>query len=186
MMRVVRWGLGAATLGAALLVGLVGWNVWTYHRLTGEQWVADLSFERIGPGQFVAVLRSPGGESRRFALQGDDWQLDARLITWQPWMQLMGNDPIYRLDRIWGRYRDLDRARTLPPSVYALTENPGVDLWSLARDGGGWLPGVDAAYGTAVYLPMQDNADYRVTLGTKGLVVRPVNDTARLAISTWH
>jgi hypothetical protein len=33
---------------------------------------------------------------------------------------------------------------------------------------------------------MQDNAGYRVTLGTKGLVVRPVNDTARLAISTWH
>jgi hypothetical protein len=186
MMRLFRWTLGTAAITAALVGGMLGWNIWTYQRLAGEQWVADLRFVRAGPGEFVAILETPEREPQQFALRGEDWQLDARLITWQPWMQLLGNDPIYRLDRIWGRFRDVDAARSKPPSVHALTENPGLDLWALAREGGEWMPGVDAAYGSAVFLPMQHNARYRVSLGTKGLIARPFNDDARTAISTWH
>lgn len=186
MMRLVRWSFATATLTLGLLAGMLGWNVWTYHRLTGEQWVADLRFVRGDADGFFAILDAPGADPRRFYLQGEDWQLDARLITWEPWMQLLGNDPIYRLDRISGRFRDVALARSRPPSVYALTENPGLDLWMLAREGGAWLPGVDAAYGSAVFLPMSANARYRISLGAKGLIARPYNDEARSAISSWY
>lgn len=186
MMRLLRWSAGTAAIVFALVAGMLGWNIWTYQRLTGEQWVADLRFVRTAPGEFLATLEGPGVSPQQFPLRGEDWQLDARLITWQPWMQLMGNDPIYRLDRIWGRFRDVEIARMTPPSVHPLTKNPGLDLWALARDGGEWVPGVDAAYGSAVFLPMQHNARYRVTLGPKGLIARPHNDEARAAISTWH
>lgn len=186
MIRLLRWSLSTGLLVVALVAGLLGWNVWTYHRLTAELPVAELHFARVGDGVYLATITPTQGSPRRFRLAGDDWQLDARLITWQPWMQLLGSDPLYRLDRLSGRYRDVARARSVPPSVHALAKNPGLDLWALARDGGAWLPGVDAAYGTAVFLPMAHDARYRVTLSPKGLVARPDNSDAKAAISNWN
>jgi len=186
MRRLLRWGAATGMLGAMLLAGLLGWNLWTYHRLTGEQWVADLQFMQQGERLYQVTLITPDSKPRHFALTGDDWQLDARLVTWQPWMQLLGNDPLYRLDRLSGRFRDVAEMRRRIPSVQALSANPGMDLWSLARNNGDWLPGVDAVYGSAVYVPMADQARYRVTLSSHGLVVRPHNDPAKTAVSSWY
>jgi hypothetical protein len=41
-------------------------------------------------------------------------------------------------------------------------------------------------YGSATYLPMADGADYEVTVSQSGLVARPLNDAARLAVGAWH
>ena len=186
MIRLLRTGLTILILAGLLLGALLGWNLWTYHRLTAEQWVADLTFNRVGDGYYRATFEPTGQSPRQFELRGDDWQLDARLVTWTPWMQLLGNDPIYRLDRLSGRYRDIETARTQLPSVFALSTNPGLDLWALARDGGDWMPGVDAVYGSAVFLPMADGARYRVSLSARGLLARPYNEYAASAISTWY
>lgn len=186
MIRLLRAGVATAALAAVLLAGLLGWNLWTYHRLTAESAVADLAFNRIGDDRYLATLTPVGTNPRQFQLSGQDWQLDARLVTWAPWMQLLGSDPIYRLDRLSGRYRDIEQARSTPPTVWSLSENPGLDVWSLARDGGDWLPGVDAAYGSAVFLPMADGARYRITLSARGLVARAYNDHAASAVSTWY
>jgi hypothetical protein len=101
-------------------------------------------------------------------------------------MQLLGSDPVYRLDRLSGRYRDIKQARTALPSLHPLTENSGVDLWALFNDGQDWIPGIDAVFGSAVYLPMDHQAVYHITLSHKGLVARPGNDQARTAISHWY
>jgi hypothetical protein len=186
MRRLLRLSLATASLVLVLLAGLLGMNLWTYHRLGGEQLVAELHFSRTGQGSYRVRLDLPDAPSRSFQLQGDDWQLDVRMIAWQPWLQLLGRDPLYRLDRLSGRYRDIEQARTTPPSVYALSENPGLDLWALAREGRDWLPGIDAVYGSAVYLPMRHQAAYRITLSQKGLLVRPNNDQGRTAISHWY
>lgn len=186
MIRVLRWGAAATALAAMLTAGLLGLNLWTYQRLTDELWVADLHFTRVSPGRFAATITRPGEQARSVGLSGDDWQLDARLITWRPWMQLLGSDPVYRLDRLSGRYRDIARARSNLPSVHALSDNPGLDLWALMREGEHWLPGVDAAYGSAVFLPMEHDASYRVTLSAKGLVARPINEPAKTAVSRWY
>lgn len=186
MIRLLRVSVAMVVLGAAIVCGLVGWNLWTYDRLTHESEVADLAFSRTGNGEYLATLATPDGNTRRFDLTGDDWQLDARLVTWSPWMTLVGADPLYRLDRLSGRYRDIDLARHAVHTVWRLAPDPGLDLWRLAREGGDWLPGVDAAYGSAVYLPMADGARYRITMSARGLVVRPYNDKAASAVSTWY
>jgi len=186
MIRLLRASLSVLVMTGLLLGAMLSWNLWTYHRLTAEQWVADLTFNQIGDGYYLATLQPNGQPAQQFQLHGDDWQLDARLVTWVPWMQLLGNEPIYRLDRLSGRYRDVEMARTQLPSVHALSQNPGLDLWALARDGGDWLPGVDAAYGSAVFLPMADGAGFRVSLSARGLIARPYNQYAASAISTWY
>lgn len=186
MIRLIRGTLATFGLAVLLITSLLGWNLWTYHRLSAEQSVADLVFNRIADDVYLVTLTPNGEAARQYQLKGDDWQLDARLVTWSPWMQLLGNDPIYRLDRLSGRYRDIDQARSQRPTVHALSTNPGLDLWGVVRDGGKWLPGVDAAYGSAVFLPMAEGAHYRVSLSARGILARPYNKDAASAISTWY
>jgi hypothetical protein len=53
-----------------------------------------------------------------------------------------------------------------------LTDDRGIDVWAFARDGADWLPGIDAVYGSSVFLPMGDGQRYVVTLSRTGLVAR--------------
>lgn len=186
MIRLLRSGALLVLSGGIVVGGLVGWNLWTYRALTAEQPVADLRFERIADDQYFATLERPGLTVERYLLSGDDWQLDARLVTWSPWVQLLGTAPIYRLDRLSARYRDIERTRTTPQTAWELSPTSVLDIWQLARDGGDWLPGVDAAYGSAVYLPMTHGAHYRITLSARGLVARPYNEEAATAVSSWY
>ena len=108
-------------------------------------------FEARGPQHFRATLTQvPSGEMQMFVLAGDEWQLDARVLKWKGWANLLGLDAQYRLERVSGRYRDIEQERTDERTVYALSENPGIDLWTMLdaviRS---WLPFVDAVYGSA-------------------------------------
>lgn len=186
MIRLVRRFVGLSLLAMVAIGGLLAANLWTFHRLTAEQAVANLHLSKLADGAYAARLTTPDGLDREFVLHGDEWQLDVRLISWSPWLFAIGRDPMYRLDRLSGRYRDVEMARKQPLSAYAVAANPGLDMWSLVRDGYGWLPGVDAAYGAAVFLPMSDGASYRILLTPKAVIARADNGKAREAISQWN
>src|SRR5438105_5986555 len=88
---------------AAAGVALLGFDLVTYSRLTHEQPALDARFVRIGPQQFDALLTYPSGESQLFSLQGDEWQVDARILKWRAIGNVLGFDTAYRLERIGGR-----------------------------------------------------------------------------------
>ena len=69
--------------------------------------------------------------------------------------------------------------------MHSLAEDPGVDLWSLVRQHHQYVPLADALYGSAVYVPMAEGAEYTITVSTSGLVVRPANDAGRKAVGGW-
>ena len=48
------------------------------------------------------------------------------------------------------------------------------------------MPGVDAYYGTATYVPMADGARFEVNLSRDALIARPINDAARKAVGEWQ
>jgi hypothetical protein len=178
--------LGAILAGAGGVLLLVATNLHTYARLTYEAPVAELLFEARGPQRYQATLsRLPVAERQVFMVNGDEWQLDARVLKWQGWANVIGLDAQYRLERISGRYRDIEQERNGARSVYALSENPGWDLWTWTSDHPGRLPFVDAVYGSATYLPMADGARYRVTISQTGLLARPMNAAAEAASQNW-
>jgi hypothetical protein len=178
--------LGLVLLLAAAAVGLVGMNLLTYERLTYERPVARATFARAGDGQFNATLTFPSGEVRGYVLRGDDWQIDARVLKWRGVANVLGFDTIYRLERIGGRYDDAERERTAPRTVYDLHPHERLDAWALARACRAWLPWVDALYGSATYVPMADGAAYEVSVSQSGLVARPLNGEAHLAVGEWR
>jgi len=172
-------------LGAAALA-LIGMNLLTYERLTFERPVVRANFARAGDRQFNATLTFPTGEVRGYVLRGDDWQIDARVLKWRGAANMLGFDSLYRLERLSGRYEDIEQERSAPRTVYELHPPERVDAWSLVRAWHAHVPWVDALYGSATYVPMADGAAYEVTVSQSGLVARPLNGEARLAVGGWR
>jgi len=172
--------------GIALAVITILTSYYGYHRLTAERLVASIEFSRVAPYEFRARLIVPEERDRFFLLTGDEWQMDARVISWQPPATILGLDPIYRLDRLSGRYTDVDRERSEPRTVHALSPSPALDLWRVARRYPVLAPGVDAYYGSATYLPMADGARYEVSLSRDAVVARPANEAAQRAVASWN
>lgn len=189
-----RHVLGGVLTGATALVllllaagiGLIAAELTTYQRLTFEQPAAKLQFTRTGERQYNAVLLYPTGERADFALRGDEWQIDARILKWRALANILGFDTAYRLERISGRYTRIEDERSLARTVYALNPSQRVDLWEVARRYHGWVPWVDALYGSAAFLPMADGALYEIKVSQSGLIARPLNQAARDALSGWH
>jgi hypothetical protein len=171
---------------AGIAVSLVGTNLLTWSRLTHETPAARLTFVRNGDRAFDVDVAYADGRSERLPLAGDEWQIDARILKWRPLASVMGFDTLFRLERLSGRYADIDIERTAPHSVHRLHAPDAFDVWQLIRVAHAHMPWVDALYGSAVYLPMADQAAFDVSVGAGGLIARPRNDAARNAVAGWH
>ena len=157
----------------------------SYSRLTAEQIVSSIEFRRVSGEEYQARLMIPGEKDRFLNLRGDEWQMDARLVNWTPPATILGLDPIYRLERLSGRYSEIDREINEARTVHALSPSQPIDVWQVAQRFPILLPGVDAYYGTATYLPMVDGARFEVSLSRDALIARPANDIAREAVGKW-
>lgn len=186
--RLVR--AGGSGLGCIACSGLAGASIvllfsyFSYERLTAETTVSTVQFRALGPDRYEARMMLPDRPDRLFELRGDEWQVDARLILWKPPMTILGLEPLYRLERLSGRYSEIGREQSEVRTVHALTGELPVDLWRMARRYP-VLPGVDAYYGTATYVPMADGARFDVQLTRDALIARPANDVARNAVGNW-
>jgi hypothetical protein len=170
----------------ALAAVLIGSNLKTYQRLSYEQPAGELQLSRSGDRQYIAVLSYPSGERANFELRGDEWQVDARVLKWRAFANLVGFDTAYRLERISGRYSKIEDERSQPRTVYDLNAAGRVDPWELIHQYHSWVPWMDALYGSATYLPMSDGALYEIKVSQSGLVARPLNQAAREAVTGWH
>lgn len=177
--------LGASVLLLAAGVALVAMNLYTYARLTYEEEAARVFTRQLGARHFAVSVQARQEAPRHFEVRGDEWQIDARVLKWRAMGNLLGFDTMYRLERLSGRYGDIPSERTGPRTVYALSDEPGLDFWTLLRKHHQYVPFVDALYGSAAYVPMAEGAEYAVTVSTSGLVVRPGNDAARKALGGW-
>ena len=186
--------LGGVLNGAAALVlillsvcaALIGANLRTYQRLSFEQPAGELQLTRTGERQFNGVLSYPSGERTNFALRGDEWQVDARVLKWHAFANVIGFDSSYRLERISGRYTRIEDELAQARTVYSLNPPQLIDPWDLAHRYRSWLPWMDALYGSATFLPMADGALYEIKVSQSGLIARPLNQAARAAVGSWH
>jgi len=187
--RVLRAGGAMAGCVTTAAVGGLGIVVATsylsYSRLVSEQDVGMIEFMAVADNTFEARLMIEGERDRIMTLNGDEWQLDARVVSWTAPATVLGLDPIYKLERLSGRYTDIRDEQTRERSVHALSEVDTLDVWQLAQQFPKLLPGVDAYYGTATYLPMADGARYSLSMSRDALIARPLNDRAREALGRW-
>jgi hypothetical protein len=186
------YGLQALLVLTLLIsVFLVFSNLHTYQRLTYEENIVEVAIKRVSTQKFQLQLIYAESAARSdvnqiYALSGDEWQLDTRIIKWKGWANLLGMDSYYRLDRLSGRYAEVDQANSMSQTAYRLfdAEN-GVSIWDLKRLLKSKLPFLDAYYGQSIFLPMKHGARFKVSISQSGLLVRPGNEIARQALEDW-
>lgn len=186
--------IGGALLAAGAVVALTGLDVQTYQRLTYERPVATIETRQLGPQLYEATLTTPpsaaepAGKISRYQLHGDQWRIEARLLKWKPWANVLGLNSQYRLDRLSGRYETTQDELNAPRSVYDLGPEPGnVDMWKMARQSARFAPMVDSLYGGGAFMPMANGGRYEVWLTQTGLIARPMNPAAMSAGGEgWH
>jgi hypothetical protein len=187
--------LGGVTSGVLILAVaagalLVGLDVQTYSRLTYEQPVATIDLHQTGDKAFDVTIGQPAAPGEvalpeNYKLTGDEWRIEARVLKWKPWANVLGLNARYRLNRLAGEYADAAAERDGQHSVY--------DLPPRGTDGAiGRLSHrldkahiVDTVYGSVALMPMADNARYEVWMTQSGLVARAVNDQAAQAVGNW-
>jgi hypothetical protein len=162
----------------ALLLGGTGYALRGYRLLSEETPVVDIESRILSPQRWALTLTWPDGSMRQVELAGDDWQVDAIVLKWKLPALLAGVPPLYRLDRLSGRYDDAAQEMSAPRTVISFDHASGFDLLDLHKRYADWLPEVDTVYGSGAFLPLVDQGHYTVSLMRTGaLLARPDDAT---------
>ena len=178
----LRGTIGLAILMLAVMVGVVAYDLYSYAELpsTGRP-LATLKFSAEGSQRYRVTIQE-GSRVRNTILDGDLWQLDARVLGWNRLASLIGLRPGYRLDALSSSYRVAEQQARTESSRAVLGASPyGIDLWRWLREAQVDLFLFDARGERVTFLPMADGAVYDITLTSTGLVAEAQNQAARSA-----
>jgi hypothetical protein len=183
----LRGTCGLAFVGLAALLALLAVDLASYRVIPENRPLATITFKADGLQRYQVVLFE-GAQERSLTLDGDMWQLDARVLQWKGLAELIGLRPVYRLQKISGRYLSIEQQqKALDARVALYRSHFDIDLWSWLRMGGGHdLFTFDAQAHRVSYLPMADGAAFALTLAPTGLLAKPLNFAAEQALRSWE
>lgn len=178
-LRRVRWlagmsrlGVAAVFLSLAAVAACVVAGTQGYRGLVREDVAAVVYTDPIGPQTFRARFEFADGTESSFLLQGDELYVDARILKWTPYANLLGLHTVYEIDRVAGRYRALEDERQRSRTVFSLVPERRVDLFALRKRFPQLQPFLDAEYGSATFATAREPAAYEVRVSTTGLLLR--------------
>jgi hypothetical protein len=172
--------LALVWLMLALVAFGLGWSLRGYRRLVAEVPVVSVDARILSPQRWALSLTWPDGSTRRVEVAGDAFRVEAIVLKWKLPALLAGAPPVYRLDRIDGRYDDPAQEQEAPRTVIDFRPSGSFDLLTLRRELPRWLPEVDAVFGSGAFLPLVDDGHYEVSMMRTGaLVARPDDATAQ-------
>lgn len=167
----------------AVVLGGTAMSLRGYRFLGDEAPVVQIDARILSPQRWDLGLTWPDGATRRVMLAGDDFQVDAIVLKWKLPAMLAGLPPLYRLDRISGRYDDANQEMTAPRTVVDFSQAGAADLIDLKKQMPRWLPEVDTVFGSGAFLPLVDGGHYSVSLMRTGALVARPDDATQQRIS---
>ena len=169
---VARLLFGALMLCVGLLFGTLALGVYGFNALTQELVAARIDIQPLGGQRFSARFVFPDGRTVRHELAGDEIYVDAQVLKWTPWANLLGLHTGYSLDRVAGRYRNIAQERDAPRTVFSLAPERAVDLFALRKRFTQLAPLFDAEYGSATFVPADVARTVELRISTTGLLMR--------------
>ncbi|HSC95224.1 MAG TPA: hypothetical protein VLC73_09655 [Burkholderiales bacterium] len=163
-------GLFLLTLGAlagAISVGMLG-----YRALTREEVAARIAVKPAGPQRFLATFKFADGRETTYDLAGDEIYVDAHILKWSPYANMIGLHTAYEIDRVAGRYHKIKDEREAMRTVHALGRDKTIDLYALRRRYSILSPLFDAEYGSATFVPVTRPAELELRVSITGLLMR--------------
>ncbi|MFI5234215.1 MAG: hypothetical protein ACHQXA_00760 [Gemmatimonadales bacterium] len=171
---VTRGLLALLFFSFAAIAGLIVLGTRGYRALTAEEVAATVQVHPTGDHRFSAAFSFPDASTATYEIAGDQLYLDARILKWHYWADLLGFRTLYALDRVGGRYAELDDELHQPRTLYHLGASRPVDLFTLIRKYSFLAPFADAEYGSGTFLDVKEPAALEVRVSTTGLLLRRV------------
>lgn len=172
---------GLLMLATSALLGTLGFSVQGYRALTHEVLAATADVQPVGSRRFQATVTFPDGRRVQHDIAGDQLLVDAQILKWKPWANMLGLHTAYQLARVGGRYVRVEDERRLPHTVFPLSRPArlGLDLFDLRHRYAPLASVVDAEYGSGTFAPADRRARYDILVSTSGLLIRPSDGRER-------
>jgi hypothetical protein len=167
-------GTATLLLSLAALTATLGVSTQGYRALTREEVAATITTVPTGPGAFQAFIELPDGRDTTLHVLGDQLLVDAHILKWRPLANVLGVHTWYELDRLSGRYVDIDDERARPRTIHSLKTAKPRDLFLLAQRWTLLALLVDTEYGSATYVQVTRPSRFEIRVSATGLLVREV------------
>jgi hypothetical protein len=156
-----------ALLFATITVSLKG-----YQALTHEELAATVEIMPVGDQKFVAHFTFPDSTVSEIELAGDELYVDAHILKWKSFANLFGLHTLYELDRVAGRYSEIEEETSKDRTVYSLAKEKMVDIFDLRVEHEILSFLLDAEYGSASFINVSKSAKFKIMVSTTGLLIR--------------
>lgn len=166
--------LGLLFLSLGGLFGTISVSIQGYRALVREEVAAVVKIQPVGTQEFNAHFRLADGEEISFLITGDEIYVDAHILKWKPLVNFLGLHTAYELDRVAGRYTQLEEERSKPRTVFSLSQDKAVNMFHLRQKYAFLTPLLDAEYGSGTFVPADKPAELEVRVSTSGLLIRKV------------
>lgn len=170
--------IGMVMLFVGTVMTFVMIDIWTYDQSELSQPVATVSVFELDPQLYDVTLVDPEGAEQRFQLRGDQLRLDIRIMQWVGPFNL-GPAPMYRFERLRGRYLSLEEERTAEQTLYGLKRSEWLDSWKFLSEKQWWLK---ADTVKADFVPLVNGAVYSMFVTADSVRTDPMNNVAERAI----
>ncbi|MCP4650611.1 MAG: hypothetical protein GY853_11105 [PVC group bacterium] len=114
------------------------------------------------------------GQEQRYLFTADEWVIEARIVKMSTLFSILGVKRYYRLERISGRYFDVEKEKTMPRIVYSIYNDSDRLWWFLYRHQD-MIPGIAAAYGNSAFLPFEIGKIFKVYVTNSGLMIQDIS-----------
>ena len=154
-------------------LALLSASFYGYSNLTDETRIAELSFTKLNDYEYlVNIATGDFCEVRSFPVRGDQWRLDANFLKWKYWATALGMESQYRLDRLEGRYSDVNLQNRGTAAAHSLGEPTLLDLATFSDQLGRFNFLADAVYGSSTFQAMDETRIYDVYKTPTGIITR--------------
>jgi hypothetical protein len=145
-----------------------------YQALTQEEVIATISVVPQNHQHFIAVVEYSSGGISKFELMGDEIMVDANILKWNSWANVLGLKTAFKLSRIRGRYKDINDEKTKPATIFELGDDAYFDIsdWRSEYQYLSYL--LDVEHGSVSYQSIQKNQMFQLVITNSGLLLRPI------------
>ena len=168
----LRFLLAALFLTLASLFGTITLATVGYRALTYEETAATVRIEPISTKLFMAHFRFPDGRQASYKLAGDELYVDAHILKWKPFVNIIGLHTAYELERVTGRYIDVKNELGSPRTVFLLSQDKPLNIFNLRQRYFFFHHLLDAEYGSATFINSDKAAIFEIRVSTTGLLIR--------------
>lgn len=161
----------------------------SFYSSANKQAVLEVHIDKLDHQYYQVSLVTPSKsllqEKQTYLVYGDMWQVDYKVLTWHKIVSYFGIDTLYSLERLNGRYSDVDDEQKKQRSLYSLKPESVNDVaWPYALTILE-ISLVRGFYGTSVFAPLSNQAKYSVYLTETGIELIAINEAARIALKRW-